>query len=137
MNDLISSETVRALLLAEGGEDATSSPARVASAAQQVWARIAQRFGMLIGEDGMRAVQNRSVAIAAARVPWLAASAGAGASLQTSLEAQSVADALAGFAELLASLVALLGRFIGPGLVGRVMSDLWPGVFSRDEKELV
>ena len=137
MIDLTSTETARAVLVAEGGADAASSPARIASTAQQVWARIAQRFGMLIGEAGMRAVQNRSVAIASGRVPWLAASAVAGVSLQTSLETQSVADALAGFAELLASLVALLGRFIGAGLVERVLHDLWPGVFSRDEKELV
>ncbi len=134
---LTSPETVRALLVAQAGAEAISSSARVAAAADQLWTRLAQRFGMLLGDAGIRAVQTRSLAIAVGRVPWLATAAVTGEALRTALAAQTTADALAGFAELIASLVALLGRFIGPALVRRVLHDLWPSVLERDEKETV
>lgn len=85
----------------------------------------------------------RSIAIAAADFPWLDAvpasaeqpvSAVSGLrDAMTQQEATSIAEA---FVTVLSTLVGLLKRLIGDGLVERLLNELWPAIFVHEVKDI-
>jgi len=133
------SEIARSLLLEEAGRAGIETAEGAASGVLRVWARFAHRFGRLIGGGGIRALQDRSISVAAVRFTWLTPPPeGFGddwQALRTAFESRTVTEGVAGFEEVVAALVALLGRFIGDALVGHLLHEMWPGVFPGDPKE--
>jgi len=130
----------RALLLSVGGSEATSSSERIALAIEQVWVQLAHHFGRLIGAGGIQALQDRSVSVAAKRLPWLSVplhgSEVAAWSLVTVFERRPATEAVAELAHVMDSLLTLLGRLIGDALVETILHEMWPDVFPRRAKEL-
>jgi hypothetical protein len=139
VRDVFEPTTARLLLVTVGGADVTATPAQLAGAIDQVWTELQTHFGNLIGAAGMRALQDRSVSIAAERLPWLAVPRqGSGVatwSLRTVFERRPPSEAIAEFSHVMASLITLVGRLIGDAMVGRVLHEIWPEVFPRIAKE--
>ncbi len=110
-----------------------TSSETLATAVQRVWIQLADRFARLIGHGGIRTLQERSVSVVAVRRTWMSTpDEGFGADwtgLRTAFEGRAVMEAVEGFEELVAALLALLARFIGDALVGALLHEMWPGVF--------
>jgi hypothetical protein len=125
--------TARLLLVTVGGADVTSTPAQIGGAIDQVWAELLTHFGGLIGVAGMQVLQDRSVTIAAERLPWLSVprhgSGVASWSLSSVFARRPPSEAVGEFAHLMASLITLVGRLIGEAMVEQVLHQMWPEVF--------
>ncbi len=126
-------------LLAGAGDDAGS--ARLAALAVQAIEKLTENLAQLLGQLGVRALVDRSVALARTTYPWLAGTAvmtptdSPWQSLRVAMEQQDPRAIREGFVVLLATFVALLERLIGEGLVRRLLHDVWPEVFPQFAKE--
>lgn len=131
-------ETARRLLVTVAGADAVGSAPSIGAAARVLWSQLAERFARLIGDAGIRTLQERTWIECTATLPWLVIeSPGArdGPTLGVVLATRPPAEALAGVAALVTSLITLLARFIGGALVGHVLHELWSDVFPAVAKE--
>lgn len=122
-------------LLAALAPDGSSE--QLASGAANACERLAQHLSRLLGETGVRMLVKRSIVLASAAYPWLAAAAASedasdlrGAMVQQ--DPRSITDA---FVAILAGLVGLLERLIGEPLVERLLDEVWPGIFVETEKD--
>ena len=82
----------------------------------------------------------RSLRLANNHVPWLRVpkreSAAQGrAELQSALARQDTAAIVAAFVAILSELIGILERLIGPGLVARLLHEVWPTVFMPESKD--
>lgn len=104
---------------------------QVADAVATVWREIDQALYPIIGHRGVAALYSRSLKLAAARHPWLAAGhLGALAvvdpsALRAALLQQPPAQAAAGGNALLQCLRELLSGLIGPSLTDRLLRSVW------------
>ena len=83
-------------------------------------------------------LMKRSITIASAQSPWLAAAAtesDAMTSLRDVMQEQEPAAITDAFVAVLTTLVALLNRLIGEGLVDRLLNEVWPAVFVPAAKD--
>jgi hypothetical protein len=119
-----------ALLIARGvlAHVTAQHPAPAAEQIAEAFLRLLVHLSQLIGEDGVRALYERSLILTRAEYPWLPAAAGnpvqSGCGpLRAALESQPSA-ASEGGAALMANLLELLGKFIGPSLSMRLIPDL-------------
>jgi hypothetical protein len=125
-------DAARKLLATESGEVATQD---VAMRATQACEQLAQPLSRLIGDLGIRTLLNRSLYLASASFPWLAganvnrSSDGTATAFRTRMESQSPEEAADAFVLVLSTVVGLLEKLIGAGLVTRVLHELWPVVF--------
>ena len=122
-------------LLAGEGDDAGS--ARLAVLAVQAIEKLTEHLAELVGQLGVRALVDRSVALARTTHPWLAGTAAGSPwdSLRAAMEQQDPRAIREGFVVLLSTFVALLERLIGEELVRRLLHDVWPEVFPQSVKE--
>ncbi len=131
---------VRQLLALETGDVAT--PDLIAEGAARACEKIAHRLAPLIGSAGIQSLFARSLRLASAQFPWLAAAAttapaSAWTQLRSCIEEQPTAAAAEASEALVGAFVGLLETFIGSGLTARLLHDVWPGVFpTRSSKEL-
>jgi len=123
----------RILVLEGGGPE---SSARVAAGVTKACQKLAEVLVPIVGERGVRALLARSLALSTRSHPWLA---GAGPpaqqpwlALQTCIEKQPPAPAIEAALCLLESFLDLLARFIGDGLVTRLLREPWPEVLSKE-----
>jgi hypothetical protein len=130
---------VRQLLAGKPGEG--TSRQQVADRALQACERLANHLSRLIGEMGAQMLFERSIAIASAEFPWLRAAPASTtqpatlSALRHALEQQPPETITDAFAAILSTLVDLLKRLIGDGLVERVLSEVWPTVFAYEAKD--
>jgi hypothetical protein len=103
----------------------------VAAAVLQAWAQADAALNPVIGPRGVLALYNRSLSLAAARHPWLAAEhAGALApqdlpALRAALAGQPATVALQGGQALLQAFDDLLCSLIGASLTERLLGSAW------------
>jgi len=133
-----------ARLLLAGPAGAPRSSQEIAKKAAEACERLSQHLSRLIGESGIRALLRRSIVLASAEIPWLSnattgLSMDPGASpcsaLRASLELQEPDAATDAFVAVLGTFVGLLKRFVGEGLVERLLHEVWPSVFPDASKE--
>lgn len=116
------------------------APDAAAAAGARACEKLSLHFARIIGETGIRALLDRSLALSRSEFPWLPAVEGA------SLEARwtQLAAALAGqppraaseaSALVLRTLAGLLGRFIGVELTLRLLEERWPEETPPGSKE--
>jgi hypothetical protein len=131
----------RRLLAGEPGDGNSSK--QVAERATQACERLAKHMSRLLGETGVQMLFARSVVIASVQLPWLRTApstttqpASATSALRDAMEQQepeSIADA---FVAILSTLVGLLKRLIGDGLVDRLLNEVWPSVFAYEKEDI-
>jgi hypothetical protein len=92
------------------------------------------QLAALMGNGGFRALLARALSLAQAEVPWLDAfQVDENGVLEGLLHPQPApTELLQGRILLLAHLLGLLGAFIGPGLVLRLVSELWPEILLEE-----
>ena len=129
------SEAVRSLVRAD-------SPAEVASRAVVATDQLAQHFGRLIGEIGVRTLLARSARLASVRFPWLANTISREphadapwTELGGVLALRDPQTAIDAFAELVTTFIGLLSKMIGEALVARLLHEVWPEPFPHVVKE--
>jgi hypothetical protein len=89
-----------------------------------------------VGEAGIYSLFDRSLDLARDQFPWLPAVDGAPAEapwarLRASLERQTSDTAIEASADLVVTLLGLLGRFIGDDLTLRLVLEVWPDLAPR------
>ena len=108
----------------------TSSSLADAPAVFHVTDTLRPQLAALMGNGGFRALLSRALALAKAEVPWLDAiqvdENGVLQGLETLHPQPSPTELLQGRVVMLAHLLGLLGAFIGPGLLLRLVGELWP-----------
>ena len=121
--------TARRVLDREATHATTEQPALAAGRACE---KLALHFANLVGSAGIQALFDRSIALARFEHPWLAVAAAPTESrwtrLQTCLDAQGPAVANDAAVDLVATLLALIGRFIGDELVTQLLNEIYPDV---------
>jgi hypothetical protein len=142
---LTSAEIARAArTLLVGDATQPGSAARIAARAAEACERLSRHLARLMGEMGSRAIFNRSLLLTRTRFPWIANVVGTAGlppgespwtPLRTSMELQDAETAVEAFAELLSTLVRLLGDLIGDPLVSQLLQEVWPHVFRRGGAE--
>jgi hypothetical protein len=129
-------QSARQIVATQPGEPA--SGARTAELAMQACERFANHLARLLGESGVQLLVKRSIVIASAQFAWLSAGDGtqsAVVAMRVAMEQQQpelIGDA---FVAVLMAFVGLLERLIGPGLVERLLEEVWPGVFTDAAKD--
>jgi hypothetical protein len=119
-----------ALLAHEVGEQRTSDA--VAAGAARACEKLCAHLARIVGETGIRALFDRSLTISTPAFPWLpppvdgVSLAARWTALTSSLAAQPPAAALEGAASVVATLIRLVGRFIGDDLTMRLLQELEP-----------
>lgn len=110
---------------------AGADASQVADAVDAVWREIDQALHPIVGHRGVVALYNRSLTLAAARHPWLAAghlgalAAIDASALRAALVQQPPAEAAAGGGALLQSFRDLLSSLIGASLTERLLHPVW------------
>ena len=98
--------------------------------------RLRPELATLMGNNGFRALLLRSLALAAAEVPWLRAvqvkADGALAGLEAPQAELDPAEFLHGMIVLLAQLLGLLVAFIGQTLTRHLVAEIWPSILLND-----
>lgn len=113
--------------LAEGGADAR----QVADASLVVWGAIDRALSPVIGQRGSAALYQRSLHLARADFPWLAAVYGNAAeprdfvALHAALVQQTAKHAAAAHDHLLQTMLDLLADLIGQSLTERLLQSAW------------
>lgn len=117
-------------------------PERPADAAIAVWEQMATQIISIVGEDGFNALFARTLFLNQAAFPWLASSLQAPrteyrfADLQTSLEAQTPAQASEASSLLLITFTDVLASLIGEQLTTRILRLAWSNnISNKAEKE--
>lgn len=118
-------------------ESSAAVAARVVRACEQ-FVRHAAR---LLGELAVDMLFERSLRLAHNHVSWLdvpkqASGAQLRVELQAVLERHEAAAIVAAFVAILSELVGILERLIGPGLVARLLYEVWPTVFVPEAKDV-
>ena len=120
-------------LATAGGEAAL---AEVASRAVRLCEQLVRHLSQLVGGTGIRTLLDRSVRLASASYPWLGSAStgsdGPAAALHICLVSQPADVATEGFVLVLSTLVGLLVKLIGEGLVTRVLHELWSTMFPEE-----
>jgi hypothetical protein len=113
------------------------SSAQLAEGAAQACEALAKHLSRLLGEAGVRMMLKRSTALATAQFPWLAAVTAqeSASGLRDAMVQQDPASITEAFVAILAGFVGLLERLIGEPLVTRLLDEVWPGVFTKTEKD--
>ena len=113
----------------------------IALRAETAIEQLMRQLARLVGEVGIRTLFKRSVTLASAQYPWLAATADEAPgdvsperALRIALQSAPPETARRAFAALLTTFVGLLARLIGEPLVRRMLKEVWPEVL-RIEKE--
>ena len=139
MSDL--EEAARRVLLGRSGDGTTSK--QVAERATQAFDRLAKHLSRLLGETGVHMLLTRSIVLASARFPWLQAAPAdreqtenVFSALRLAMEQQESGSITDAFVEVLLTLVDLLKRLIGDGLVERLLNEVWPAVFEPAVKDI-
>ena len=115
-------------LAAHGDVDA----GEVADAVLAVWHEIDQALHPIIGQRGVAALYDRSLALASTRHPWLASGHPVApdaidpSALYAALVNQPPAEAAAGGSALLQVFRDLLSSLIGTSLTDRLLREVWP-----------
>ena len=125
----------RTLLAERPGQDSSE---QLAARAAQVCEQFARHLARLLGDTGVRLLLKRSVMRASEQFPWLAAAPIAetgAAALRIVMEQQDPESITEAFVAVLSALVSLLERLIGEGLVGRLLAEVWPAVFTHAAKD--
>lgn len=117
-------------------ESSPDAAARVVLACEQ----FVRHTARLLGEQAVDMLFERSLQLANKRVPWLRVpkreSAAQGrAELQAALARQDAAAIVTAFVAILSELIGILERLIGPGLVARLLHEVWPTVFAPEVKD--
>lgn len=127
-------EGARKLLTPQPGEGETAQG--VAERAGRICHRLTQHLARLIGEAGVNALIRRSMVLASnghhRGLPFQR-----GMKCGTRLELGAVAEwdrqprklAAEGFVGVFTTLVRLLKRLIGEGLVDHLLAEVWPAIF--------
>jgi hypothetical protein len=125
---------VQAFLTRRAREGASAG--ELAGLTVAAWRAITAVLAPVIGQRGVAALYRRSLHLAAANHPWLAAGDGGSSAtmdldaLEAALSARESAQAAAGGAALLLSFHALVGSLIGPALSGQLLGGVWVKFFS-------
>lgn len=112
-----------------------SDPLPPAAALAALYDALSHYLEPLVGRAGVLAIYGRSVHLATAEVPWIAAAAdvrdvaGPVEALRRCLEHQDASTATDGARVLLVAFVDLLARLIGEGLTTRLAAQAWPRAF--------
>jgi hypothetical protein len=120
--------------LAASGADA----AQIAQAAVAAWAAVDRALSSVIGSRGMAALYRRSLHLALAEHPWLAAAyedalqPGDFASLRAALSQQTATNAAAAHDVMLQTFEDLLNNLIGRSLTRRLLQAVWDNPSSGD-----
>ncbi len=110
---------------------ADADASQVADAVDAVWREIDQALHPIVGHRGVVALYNRSLTLASARHPWLAAghlgalAAIDATALRAALVQQPPVEAAAGGGALLQSFRDLLSSLIGASLTDRLLRPVW------------
>ncbi len=108
-----------------------ASAGQVADTVGAIWLEIDEALHPIIGRRGMAALYNRSLSLAVADHPWLAAgyqgalSAIDTAALKSALAGQTAAEATAGGSALFQSFHGLLASLVGSSLTDRLLHPVW------------
>jgi hypothetical protein len=121
----------RTLVAAEVGEVVTA--AQLAVGAERACEKLHRHLSRVLGDDGVRALFSRSLALTTIAFPWLPAPEGVHVDapwrhLCTQLETQPVATGLEATVQVIATLIGLVARFIGDGLTLRLLGEVWPAI---------
>jgi hypothetical protein len=127
----------RKLFTGQPGETMTSKD--IAGRAAAACVRLSEHLSRLIGDTGFRTLLKRSIVLASATYPLLATPGEASDSecsrLRDALEQQEPEAATDAFVAVLSTLVGILKRLIGEGLVERLLHEVWPAVFPSPVEE--
>ena len=129
-------QAARALL--DGGSGAGETSDQLAERAAHAYERFGKHLARLIGEAGVQLLLTRSIRLASAQYPWLVTTSTAqtpAAALRGTLSSRDPESIRDSFAAILSAFVQLLERLIGEGLVGRLLDEVWPKVFSHVVKD--
>ncbi len=102
-----------------------------AEAAIRPWEQMATQIVLIVGEEGFNSLYARSVHLAQATFPWLAArplspqSDRRFAELQASLAGQTPAQARAANSLLLLTFTGIMAALIGEPLTARILDSAW------------
>jgi hypothetical protein len=113
--------------LASGGADAR----QVADASVAIWSAIDRALSPVIGQRGSAALYQRSLHLARADFPWLAAAYESAAepralgALHAALVQQTAEHAAAAHDRVLHTLLGLLADLIGQSLTERLLKSAW------------
>ncbi|MDB5856989.1 MAG: hypothetical protein JWQ76_678 [Ramlibacter sp.] len=114
-----------------------ASAGQVADMVDSAWRQIVAALAPVIGQRGVAALYKRSLHLATAPHPWLAAAQDVGslaemnlAALRAELVRRSGTEAAAAGAALLLSFHGLVGSLIGPALSGQLLGGVWVKFFS-------
>lgn len=131
-------QAARKLLAGEPGDGNSSK--QDAERAMQACDRLANHLSRLLGETGVQMLFARSLVIASAHHPWLPSSteqpATATSALRDAMEQQEPESIAEAFVTILSTLIDLLKRLIGDGLVDRLLNEVWPSVFVHAAKDI-
>ncbi len=122
-----------------GHADESDSSTQLADRAMKAYEQLASHLSRLLGDLGVEMLLARSVTIASAEFPWLRAMPQArpprALVLRQAMEQQEAASIVDAFVAIMTTLVGLLKRLIGDGLVDRLLHEVWPTVFVDDVKD--
>lgn len=119
----------RALVEHEVGDRRTAQA--VAAGAVSACEKLCLHLARIVGETGIRALFDRSLTLSRSEFPWLPAAGGASfaarwTELASALAGQPPAAALEAAVSVVATLIGLVGRFVGDDLTSRLLLELWP-----------
>ncbi len=128
----------RALVAGQPGD--VGSPQLVAGRAAKALDELANHLSRLLGDAGVQLLLKRSIARASATFAWVPAPGDASpdratSTLRDAMENQDPESITEAFVAVLSTLVALLERLIGEGLVARLLDEVWPAVFTHSAKD--
>lgn len=120
---------IAAPLARRAGEKADA--AQIAEETVAIWREIDEALTPIIGQRGVAALARRSLHLASAVHPWLAAvqdgvqAATNPVALRSVLAKQSSGEACAGSSAFLQTFYELLSNLIGPSLTERLLRSVW------------
>jgi len=125
-------DAVAALRVVLGACDLQQS-ASIAVHTAAVSLRLSQHIGRLVGELGMRTLFERSLHLSGATHPCFRRYAKGSApydALRTCLEQEQPGEAFAASMHVLTTFIELIERFLGEGLGGSLLRELWADAFA-------
>jgi hypothetical protein len=119
----------RALIAREAAGGATA--VEVATGVVRAWGNLCLHLAHIVGDAGILALFDRSVALARGEFPWLpvvgaASSEARWQTLRTSLEAQAPEESVQASVAVASRFLTGLGRLIGTELTLRLLQEMWP-----------
>jgi hypothetical protein len=124
----------RTLLGSLAGDDSASSTG-LARSAEGALEQLTAQLVSLLGAAGVQLIRKRSVLLASATYPWLAAAADSPSDLRIALEPHAAETITMAFVAILSAYVGLLERLIGEGIVQRLLDEIWPTLFTHAPKD--